>query len=653
MIRSDVTERVMAQLALAERESELRTLTDLSPVGIYRIGPDGLIIYVNDRWREIMGLEGDAALGDGWIKALHPEDRDSVIESWQEFVNREDEKYSREDEKYSVDCRIIRPDGSTAWLISQATRDYGENGELLGYVGSITDITEQKSTEQALAESEERFSLATRGSNDGLWDWDLETGDTYYSPRWSEMLGYESGELPDTREAWTALLHPDDRSRIDEFLTNCLEGEAKGYDVEIRLCHKDGHYVDILARAFAVRGDEGAPVRVVGTNSDISARKQAEATLLENEEKFRAITENTTDIIVVLNQDGIHKYVSPSAARAAGMKAEEFIDKPVGDILHPEDADVFMRTLRRAWKHPGETIFAPEFRVTYPDGKTLLFEALITALPNVPGVDGIVLNARDITTRKRTESDLLIAKEQAEAANKAKSAFLSSMSHELRTPMNAILGFSQLLEQNATGPLNQNQKEFIGEILRSGRHMLELIGDVLDLAKIESGGVDLDLESQVPRPLIDACLQMVGASANQDGITVRSQFPAVELPMIKVDGLRFKQALLNLLSNAVKYNRPGGEVILECNSGANGILHITVSDTGPGIPDTMRAKVFEPFDRLGAESSNIPGTGIGLTVTKELIESMGGTVGFESTVGEGTTFWINLPVAQVEAQPAI
>jgi signal transduction histidine kinase len=143
-------------------------------------------------------------------------------------------------------------------------------------------------------------------------------------------------------------------------------------------------------------------------------------------------------------------------------------------------------------------------------------------------------------------------------------------------------------------------------------------------------------------------------AADEDSITLTSNFPDEDSPTvkIKIDVLRFKQALLNLLSNAVKYNKPGGQVVVECDSGANGILHISVSDTGQGIPDDMRHKVFEPFDRLGAETSNVSGTGIGLTVTKQLIESMGGTVGFESTLGEGTTFWINLPIAQTEKQLA-
>jgi PAS domain S-box-containing protein len=529
-------------------------------------------------------------------------------------------------------------------VLSRATLIRDDNGTPIRMVGTNTDISRRKRAEQALADSEERFSLAMLGSSDGLYDWDLETGNFYYSPRWYEMLGYSGDELEGTTQPWEQLIHPDDLPRITKFQNDWMKSDAKSTEIEVRLRHKDGHYVDILSRSILVRDSDGTPTRMVGTNTDISARKRAEKALLESEEKFRAMTENTTDFIVIFDFEGLHKYVSPSVIRATGMDAEDLIGQPVYDFIHSEDKQKFSQTLKQAQKHPGETFYLPELRLVFQD-RLVYLETLFTALPNVPGVDGVVSNARDISAKKKAEYDLVIAKEQAETANKAKSQFLSSMSHELRTPMNAILGYTQLLEQNAAGPLNKDQKTFVEEIMRSGHHMLELIGDVLDLTKIESGNISLEIEDQEPWPLIDTCLKMVSGLAAQRGISIENQIPFDDLPMVSVDGLRFKQAFLNVLSNAVKYNRPDGEVTLKCAKTDSGNFCVSVSDTGPGITQEMHDKVFEPFDRLGAESSDIAGTGIGLSVSKQLVEGMGGRIGFESALGEGSTFWIEVPLA--------
>jgi signal transduction histidine kinase len=235
---------------------------------------------------------------------------------------------------------------------------------------------------------------------------------------------------------------------------------------------------------------------------------------------------------------------------------------------------------------------------------------------------------------------------------KAKSEFLASMSHELRTPMNAVLGFAQLLDQNPGEPLTETQKKFTDEILRAGRHMLDLIDEILDLARIEQGAVMLKIETVDPRPLIDECLAMAGAGADLNNVTLRNALPDGDLPAVRVDARHFRQALLNLLSNAVKYNCSGGKVVLACCcSAADGNFCVSVTDTGDGIPVEKQKRVFEPFDRLGAETSNISGAGVGLTVTKNMVEKMGGAIGFESTPGKGTRFWITVPVAAKGAAP--
>ncbi len=245
----------------------------------------------------------------------------------------------------------------------------------------------------------------------------------------------------------------------------------------------------------------------------------------------------------------------------------------------------------------------------------------------------------DVTELKQTQHE-------AERANRAKSEFLSSMSHELRTPMNAILGFGQLLEFDDTLP--DEHKDNVHEILKAGDHLLELINDVLDLAKIESGHINLSLEPVEVCPIVKECLDLVSTLADKRGIKLSHK--GLQGVAARADRTRLKQVLINLLSNAIKYNLNGGSVHVEVlPAGAplcteRGRLCIQITDTGPGIPAARLAELFQPFNRLDAENSGVEGTGIGLTITRRIVEMMGGTVDVESKVGVGSTFWIELPV---------
>lgn len=246
----------------------------------------------------------------------------------------------------------------------------------------------------------------------------------------------------------------------------------------------------------------------------------------------------------------------------------------------------------------------------------------------------------DITALKKAEERALQAKEQAEKANQAKSQFLSSMSHELRTPMNAILGFSQLFDYDAN--LEVGQRENIREIRKAGEHLLQLIDDVLDLAKIESGRVTLSLEPVLPLRIVEECVGYLQSQANDKKINMSINANALETIFLHADAMRLKQILLNLLSNAIKYNREGGEVSVEFVVKGADKISIKVHDTGYGIPDSLHNAVFEPFNRLGAEESGTEGSGVGLVITRQLTEMMGGEMNFHSNVGVGSCFVVTL-----------
>jgi len=246
-----------------------------------------------------------------------------------------------------------------------------------------------------------------------------------------------------------------------------------------------------------------------------------------------------------------------------------------------------------------------------------------------------------------TNGELAMAMEEARSANYAKSAFLSSMSHELRTPLNAILGFAQILSSDRLPSTLEQKKEFAGHILKSGRHLLTLINEILDLAKVESGTVSLSLEPVGLDAILQECRDMIAPLASQRGIGMA--FPDACPLNVLADRTRLKQILLNLLSNALKYNRAQGQVVIECAPHAGGRVRISVCDTGVGLDAEQLALLFQPFNRLGQEGGTEEGSGIGLVVTKRLVELMDGNIGVSSAPGEGSTFWIELRV--VDAVP--
>jgi len=243
-------------------------------------------------------------------------------------------------------------------------------------------------------------------------------------------------------------------------------------------------------------------------------------------------------------------------------------------------------------------------------------------------------------------ANLADQKTKVEKSSAAKSEFLSSMSHELRTPMNAILGFAQLLLFNPKEPLSHIQKESVDSILRGGRHLLELIDQVLELNKIEAGKMSLNVDHVSTRNVIDESLDLVRSRADMEGIEIIDQTTGCDLPLLWTDSTRLVQVLLNLLSNAVKYNREGGTVTLTSQEMPNRMLRISVIDTGRGIPVEKRDSLFRPFERLGREAGNIEGTGIGLTITRQILGLLGGQVGYESEEGKGSTFWADVPMSE-------
>ncbi|MDO9105735.1 MAG: ATP-binding protein [Methylovulum sp.] len=347
--------------------------------------------------------------------------------------------------------------------------------------------------------------------------------------------------------------------------------------------------------------------------------------------------------------DGRVLYWNHASELMYGWAAEEACGKTLAELIQTQaEADAFVAAFARI-SADGQAIGPTEYISRHRDGRNRIVSSTLFPIPN----DGEPIFVRmdvDITKRKQAEHEALLAKDAAESASRAKSEFLTNISHELRTPLNAIIGFAQLLDMGELKPLHHEQQAAVGHIMDSGRHLLKLINEILDLARIESGKLDLCIDNVLLSPLIDEAVSCSLPFAAAKRITIQLACPGGI--QVRADRSRVRQVLLNLLSNAVKYNREGGSVTLSCEV-IGGYLRVNVSDTGMGIADGDRAKLFQPFQRLSAGQTSVEGTGIGLVVCKRLVEAMDGRIGFDSAAGVGSRFWIDLSIAAPASGPVM
>jgi PAS domain S-box-containing protein len=506
----DITERVQAQAALARSAEDLRRITEQLPGMAYRaeIDADGRRRFatVSAGVNELFGVSPEAVIADPDLLArlVHPGDRERVQAAMNAAVPGE---------RLVVEFRIRRPDGSRAWVETHAASfDAGEGRRTR--TGVMVDITARKEAEAHLRESEERWKLALESTGDGVWDWNLETGEERYSWRFLEMYGFGPHELAEHASTMDARTHPDDVAGMLADRQAHFEGRTARYENEHRVQCKDGTWKWVLSRGLVIRRTaEGRPQRMIGTHTDISARKQAEA--------------------------------------------------------------------------------------------------------------------------------LQSARDEAQAADRAKSQLLSRVSHELRTPLNAVLGFAQLLEQ--TG-LDARQREWLGHVLGGGRLLLALVEDVLDLSSLQTGEMRLAIAEVDLVQTVEAAWAMVADSAQAAGIVLdRSALPAGPA-WVRADGRRLLQIVLNLLTNAVKYNRPQGRIVLALQR-EGAALELSVADTGGGLTPEQQSRLFRPFERLGAERRGVQGSGLGLALARQLAQAMDGSITLTSTPGAGSVFRVRLPAA--------
>ena len=508
--------------------------------------------------------------------------------------------------------------------------------------------------ENALRLVEARYRRIAANTPGVVYQYQVHPGGTISIPFISEscrtLYGLEPAEIQAHPEVMLESIHEEDRAALREAM----------YVAETTLTplHWQGRHRLPTGEVRWVRLDS-RPERLAdgsiicdGILIDVTEEEQREQALRQSEERFRLAILHSPFPIMLHADDGEILQVNDAWTHQTGYfpaeltTLDEWLERAYARTADREETRAFLENLLQ---HIG-AVERPAQRIRCHGGEERIWDFRHAPLGRLPDGRWLHLStAMDVTERHHGEAALRHAKEEAERANNAKSVFLSRMSHELRTPLNAILGFGQVLE---LGQLAEQDAQSVQFILKGGRHLLGLIDEVLDLARIDAGEIGLQLSAVSLDKLAQDCVGFVARLAQARGVTCTMEAGLACQVQIRADGQRLRQVLLNLLSNAIKYNREGGRVSLDCQRTAEHLIRLSVKDTGPGISPEGLARLFVPFERLGQELGEVEGTGLGLVVARRLVEAMGGSLGVESHLGRGSTFWIELPVATEMAAEA-
>lgn len=636
----EVTDRQQAEALARSTSSRLSSLIENLHSGILVEDQSRRIAVVNQTFCDLFGIPVEPAVLLGTDCSNAAEESKHLFVEPQAFGKRIEAILKRR--KIVTDELLHLVDGRTF------ERDYipifaGDNYE--GHAWQYRDITERQQAEEALKESEEQFQLALMGADLGLWDWNIQTGKVRFNERWTEMLGYTLDELEPHYDTWAKLVHPDDMPRVLQLLNAHLEGKTPYYETELRLQTKSGDWKWILEKGKVFTLDKaGKPVRAVGTHLDITERHQAEEALQESEARILAIVDTAASGIIVINEEGIVENFNRGAEQIFGYTAEEVYGHNV-NMLMPQpyynEHDGYLENYLKTGK---KKIIGIGREVTgrRKDGSTFPMHLSVSEvrLTNRTLFTGIV---SDMTESQQAKEALRQARDAAEDANRAKSEFLAKMSHELRTPLNSVIGFANVLAKNKGGHLGEQELVFIERITDNGRHLLDLINDILDLSKVEAGKLELALSDVALDQLLNDTVAQLGGEDRGKKVKLAAKIPK-KVKSLRTDEAKLKQVLINLLGNALRFTEKGSITIsVITNPETHRPERIEVRDTGIGIPADRLANIFEAFQQAESGTSRQSGgTGLGLAISRSLCDLMGYQLNVSSTVGVGTTFSIIL-----------
>lgn len=631
-IHSDITLRRRAERALADSEQRHRRVVEMAP-DLICVVTEGLIRYINPKGLDILGGSESTIVGRPFCDFV-PEDRKAEVTLLLDEETR--------DETWHAMTLLGSGDGRAE--VDLAVSPFSEN-ERRGVVVVARDITDLTRASAELANRERRLDGIMNTVVDGIITIDARGRIETFNRAAERIFGYTAAEV--MGQSINVLIPHGQRERHDAYLDRYLEtGEKKiiGIGREEVGLRKDGTTfpIDLAVTELRVDGD----ILFTGVVRDITERKKAEAALRQSEERYALAVAGTNEAVWDWDVIADTLYFSPHARDLMGVDPDSLREGAAWlRAVHPEDRTRYHEAMVRHLKG-GTEFFSCEYRLVSPlDGRERWLRHRGVALRDGSGwAYRMAGSIGDVTDRRRAEEDLLIAKEQAELANRAKTEFLANMSHELRTPLNAIIGFSEVIHSELFGAIQPEQyKDYAHNILDSGRHLLDVINDILDVSRVEAGKMSLHPEPVDFRAAADSALRLMSVRAEEGQLTLIPDLDD-DLPQLWGEPRRIKQILINLLGNAVKFTPEGGTVTLSAKMDDGGDLVVRVSDTGIGMAPEDIPNALKPFHQVDSRlARRYEGTGLGLPLTKAFVDLHGGTLGIESSPGEGTIVLLHFP----------
>ncbi|WP_445250455.1 PAS domain S-box protein [Microcoleus sp. OTE_8_concoct_300] len=629
-INNDISDRKQAQDAIKQSEERYRSLIAATSQMVWTADAEGRSPDLPS-WRAYTGQTEAQVVGLGWLDAIHPDDREQTNQVWMEAVQT--------NSLFEIEYRLRGADGNYRYFQARGVPIVNEDGSVREWVGTCTDIHDRKQAEDAIKQSEERYRSLTLAISQIVWITDPE-GRCDDTPSMRAYTGQTEAQV--FGFGWLDTVHPDDRELTLQVWSSAVQTKSL-FEMEYRLRSADGNYRYFQARAVPILNEDGSIREWVGTSIDIHDRKQAEDAIKQSEERYRSLIAATSQIVWTADAEGRSPDL-PSWRAYTGQTEAQMVGLGWLDAIHPDDQE---RT-NQVWMEAVQTktVFEIEYQIRRADGNYRYFQIRGVPLLDEDGsIREWIGTCTDIHDRKEAEILQAKAREAAEAASRAKSEFLANMSHELRTPLNGIMGYAQILQRSKS--LNEEERSRINVIYQCGSHLLTLINDILDLAKIEAQKVELMPTDFHFPAFLQGVAEMCRIRAEIKGI--HFHFPSSpELPIgIHADEKRLRQVLINLLSNAIKFTDEGSVTFI-VSFATEGKLRFEIRDTGSGIAQEQLQAIFQPFEQVGDRRRHTEGTGLGLAISQRIVELMGSTIQVQSEMNVGSIFWFDVNISQAD-----